>query len=124
VIIDDLNTVRVSILPNETYPVSIVDPYTVLPGAAALESLQGIAGRAKIVETPCCVKLKQFPDRNLFDSLKLPGSNSQEDLLGFSVTKGPDQVLSYIDLRYKLKGLLGAPKAEREGRVSKECVAR
>jgi hypothetical protein len=91
VIIDDLHVVGVSVLPNETYAVSIVDPYTVLPGAIAYQGLQGIAGRTKIAETPGRVKLKQFANRNLLDGLEPPGSDSKEDVLGFGIGKGPAQ---------------------------------
>jgi hypothetical protein len=50
-IIDDLNFMRRSILPDETKPPLIVDPYAVLPNPITFESLQVIAWRhSQIIE--------------------------------------------------------------------------
>jgi hypothetical protein len=80
----------VSIFPDEAEAIAVVDPNAVLSGAVVFQCLQGIARRTEIVKSPGRVKLKQFSNRNLFDSLKLPGSDSKEDLLGFGISKRSD----------------------------------
>jgi hypothetical protein len=56
----------------------VIDPKAVLFGAVAFQCLQRIAWRAEIVQRPGGVKLKQFSNRNLFDGLKRPRSDSKK----------------------------------------------
>ena len=91
--------VRVPILPDEAQPVTIVYPNAVLPGAIVFQSLQRIARRTKIVETPGRVKLEQFANRNFLDGLKLLGPDPMKDLFGFGISKRTDHTLLYIGKR-------------------------
>src|ERR1039457_3477468 len=59
-VIDDLHATGVSILPNETQTVAVVDPDAVLPRAAGFQGFQKVSWRAEIVETSSRVKLEQF----------------------------------------------------------------
>src|ERR1039457_479048 len=91
--VGDLHVTGVSTFPDEAETVAVVDPYTVLSGAVVLQRLQRIAGRTEIFKSAGRMKLKQFSNRSLFDGLKLPGSDSQEDLLGFGVPERLDHDL-------------------------------
>ena len=97
-IIGDLHLIRVSIFPDEAEAIAVVDPDAVLSGAAAFQCLQRVTWRAEIVKRPGRVQLKQFSNRNLFDGLKLPGTGSQKDLLGFGISKGADHALDRISI--------------------------
>jgi hypothetical protein len=75
VIVGELYPIRISVLPDEAEAIAVVDPNTVLSGPIALQRLQRIAWRTEIVKRPGRVKLKQFSNGNLSDSLKPPGSD-------------------------------------------------
>jgi hypothetical protein len=99
VVISDLHLQRVPVSPDEAETTPVVDPNAVLSGAVAFQCLQRVAWRTEIMKRPGGVKLKQFSNRNLFDGLKRPGSDSKKYFLGFGIPKGSDHVLSYIDRR-------------------------
>jgi hypothetical protein len=92
-VIDDLHATGVSILPNETQTVAVVNPDAVLPSAVVSQGLQEISWSAEVVETSRRMKLEQFANRCLLDGLQLPGPDAVEDLLRVGVTERADHVL-------------------------------
>lgn len=89
-IVGYLNLVRISILPNETDPVAVVDPDAVLSGAVAFQGLKRVSRGAEIPQALRSVKLEELAHCNLRDRLHLPGSDSVEDVFGVAIAEGAD----------------------------------
>ena len=68
-----------------------------LVGEPLLNASREYARRPQIVKRPGRVQQKQFSNGNLFDGLKLLGSNPQKHALGFGISKGSDH--AYIVYR-------------------------
>jgi hypothetical protein len=70
-VIGNLDVVCIPVAPYEAHAIPLIDSDAVLPGAVVLQRLQGVARRAEILKGLCGMDLKQLPDRDLFDRLKL-----------------------------------------------------
>jgi hypothetical protein len=89
-VIRDFDVMGIPVVPGEAYPVSIVNAHTVLSGPLAGKGLEGVSGRAEVMQALCRVKLKKSANCNFLDGLKPPRSDSVEDFLGFGISERPD----------------------------------
>jgi hypothetical protein len=100
VVVSDLYIVRISIPPNETNTIPIVDPYAVLPLPDASQCLETVAGnRRKIAKRRCPVQMDELAERGPFEELKPPHAPLVKQVLGVRISKGLNQALSYIGIR-------------------------
>jgi hypothetical protein len=102
VIVTDLYVVGVTVLPNKTHAILIVDAYAVLPGPVTPKRLKAVTRwNAQKVQRCGGTQLRQFAPGSIFDVD--PFTNPLTVGKGFRVfiSERPDQALSYIDTRYK-----------------------
>ncbi len=92
-IIDDLNLVRISVLPDETDSVLIVDSDAVLSHPLSFQAFQVIPWKnCQVRELPGSVQLFEFPLRYASYILKSTGVLSIEQGLGFRTAKRSNHV--------------------------------
>jgi len=70
-IVNYFNVQRIAIFPAKADSPLIVDPYTVLPLAAAFQGFKTVSGRnPKILQLDCTVQIKQLASCNPFNTSK------------------------------------------------------
>jgi hypothetical protein len=92
VVIDDLDFVRMAILPDKTHPPLVVDPDAVLALPICRESLKPVPRRnLEVIEFRGSVHLHELPQRNTLQVLgNRLTSFAPEELLGFFVPEALD----------------------------------
>ena len=101
-VIDNLDLVGVSVLPNETYPPLVVDPDRVLAGSGPLQLLQPVAGDSpQLAEGDGGVNRRQFPQRAALQiTRKPPAEPPAEESLRIPGGEALDRGTECNDNRY------------------------
>ena len=72
-VVDDLDIVRIAIVPYEAETPLVVDPYAVLASSIALERFEAIPGRHfQIIQSASDLELSQFAPRDRSDVHESP----------------------------------------------------
>jgi len=101
VVVDDLDVVGITVLPDEADAVLIIDPYAVLPGSVSDELFEPICRwNPKVSEGHSGIEHPEFPDRDLCHGLEASGRFAPPERGGLSVPKADDHTPFYSDMRY------------------------
>jgi hypothetical protein len=93
-VVDYFNIIGVPVFPAKTDPPLIIDPYTILPLAIALQGLKPVARRdPEILKTPGLMKVQELPPCNPFDRTKLRYVQVIKQCPCFCITKGANHYL-------------------------------
>ena len=88
------NVKCVTVFPVKADPPLIVDPYTILPLAIALQDFEPVARRnPEVFQVPCPVKVQELTAGNRLDRAKPRYDLIMKESLSSDATKGPDHQL-------------------------------
>jgi hypothetical protein len=90
-VVNDLHLMRSILLPEETDPVTFVDPDAVLPEPVPVQPLEAVSRNIRqLFQAGGGVQGEQFPARDALDVDELGAPLIEEQALGFPAPEGAD----------------------------------